>query len=245
MNGHELPPMTMPSAGSTLAFVAVVLLVCTLFVLGVRRSYPAGKPAQRATLFAAIGVSTLLALTFVLAESGFVKSLAYTPGVMAYLGTWNLLAVGVALSPVGRRMAKALPLAAIVAFQGFRLPLELVLHRWFEEGVLPVQMTYAGENFDIVSGILGLVVGLLLWKGPSSVGFRRPLAWLFGIVGLGLLFAVIRIAVLSSPVPFNAYPEGPLVQLVFYAPYTWILPICVAGAMGGHVLLFRKLLAKE
>lgn len=241
MFSPDLPPLVSPSTGSTLAFVVVVLSVAALFVAGVRRAYEGGG-SGRATALAAVGVAAVMGITATLAESGFVAGLAYGPGMMLYLATWNGLALAVALSPVGRRMAHGIPLAALVGFQAFRLPLELVLHRWYAEGVIPIQMTYSGHNFDIVTGVLAAVIGLVLWRSGPERAWRRPLGWIFALIGTGLLVAVVRIAVLSSPVPFNGYPDGPLLVLVFHAPYTWILPICVAGALGGHVVLFRRLL---
>jgi len=61
------------------------------------------------------------------------------------VGAGFLLAVVLACSPVGRRLA-TLPFAALVGFHAFRFPLELVLHNWYHGGTLPVQMTYAGTR---------------------------------------------------------------------------------------------------
>jgi hypothetical protein len=142
---------------------------------------------------------------------------------------------------LGRRLALKLPIAALVGFHAFRLPLELVLHRWHAEGVLPVQMTYVGHNFDIISGILALpVAGLLLWAKPVS-RLHRWLVLGFNLVGFALLMTVMSIAVRSAPLPLRTYMNDPPVLLLFYAPYTWILPVCVAGALFGHLLVFRWL----
>ena len=51
----------------------------------------------------------------------------------------------------------------------------------------------------------------------------------------------MSIAVLSSPFPFRMFFNEPAVQLIFYVPYGWILPMCVAPALAGHVVLFRWL----
>jgi hypothetical protein len=100
-------------------------------------------------------------------------------------------------------------------------------------------MTFAGHNFDIVTGILALALGL--W------GRRHPLPRAailgFNLIGTALLATVATIAVLSTPIPLRRYLEDPPVLLAFHVPYVWIVPICVGGALFGHVLLFRRLRA--
>jgi hypothetical protein len=145
------------------------------------------------------------------------------------------------MSRVGGRFAAHLPIAAIVGVQVFRLPLELVLHRWYEEGVIPIQMTFMGSNFDIVSGILGGVVGWLAWKGKASVG----LVWAYTLLGLMLLLVVMTIAVMSAPVPVRQFWNEPAVQLPLHAPYSWIVSVCVAGALFWHLVALRWLLARD
>ena len=186
---------------------------------------------------AAVGVGLVLAVSAGLAEAGVVRRLAESRAILLFLWTWLGVAVGVAFSRVGTRVVGAVPVAALVGFQAFRLPLELVLHRFYDEGVLPVQMTYSGANFDIVTGVLAVVCGVLVWRGVAV----RMVVWVFNCVGLGLLGAVVRIAVLSAPTPMRVYMNDPPVQLIFFAPYTWILSVCVAGALLGHLLVFRWL----
>ena len=65
----------------------------------------------------------------------------------------SVLTLGVVLarSEAGDRIARGVPLAYLIAFQGFRFPLEMVMHRAYSEGLMPVQMSYSGRNFDIVT----------------------------------------------------------------------------------------------
>jgi hypothetical protein len=224
--------MITPGAGATVGFLGVVGWVCVAVVWA---AWVVGE--GRWAVRAAVGVGLVLAVSAGLAEAGVVRRLAESRAILLFLWTWLGVAVGVAFSRVGTRVVGAVPVAALVGFQAFRLPLELVLHRFYDEGVLPVQMTYSGSNFDIVTGVLAVVCGVLVWRGVAV----RMVVWVFNCVGLGLLGAVVRIAVLSAPTPMRVYMNDPPVQLIFYAPYTWILSVCVAGALLGHLLVFRWL----
>ena len=241
MSPEDVPPMVQPSLLSQVVFVAIVLGVVMALVYAVRWTGRVrgdappivARDVRRATLV----LVAYLGLTAAVSSSGVLERGGTPPPLMGFLGACNLVALGVALSPLGRRLASVLPVAAIVGFQAFRLPLELVLHRWYVEGVLPVTMTYAGRNFDILSGVLAIPVALWAWKGRAP---RWAIA-AYTVVGLGLLLRVASIAVLSSPLPLRRYFEGPPVQLAAYVPTVWIVPFCVGGALAGHVIALRWL----
>lgn len=235
----ETLTLTFPGPGSTAGFLGVVAIVLACAVGAVRRAVVERALPTRATGIAIAALALLLATSATLAESGVFALAAGTRGLAAYPAFVNGLVIVIALSSLGRRVATAVPIWALVAFQGFRLPLELVLHAWYEAGALPVQMTFEGDNFDIATGILGLAIGLGMRQG--WLGLRA--AWVFNLIGCGLLVRVMQIALLSSPWPARVYMNDPPVLLMFHAPYTWILPICVSGALMGHLLLFRALLA--
>ena len=235
-----IPAMVQPSSGSTWAFVAIVLGLCVALCAGVQRAgRRAGEsPArtQQVTLRTMLAVAAWLVLTYAVSASGVLATPSRPPPVMIFFAVSQLVAMFVAFSPLGTRLLR-LPIAALIGFQAFRLPLELILHRWVEGGTLPVQMTYTGENFDIVTGVLAAPAALLIAYRPSW----RWVVLAFNVIGFGLLVNVARIAAFSSPVPFRSYWNEPPVLLAFHAPYGWIVPFCVAGALLGHLLVFRWL----
>lgn len=230
--------MPHPSAASSAVFVVIVLALASLFVLGARRAWGAKggrEAARRATLLASIGMLALLVGSAYLAASGTLLSLAGTPSIALYPLVCAALGLSLALSPLGRAFSEHVPIAALVGFQSFRLPLELLLHRWYEQGAVPVQMTLAGDNLDIVTGVLALVTGILLWRQRAGRG--SVLA--FNVIGLVLLFNVMSVALRSVPGPLRTYESEPALLLPLSMPYTWIIPVCVAGALFGHVVALR------
>lgn len=241
MSPDAVEPMVQPSLLTLVVFVGLVMAIVSGFVAAIRWSGVARGDAsvtvQRDVRRAVVASAAYLALTAGAAASGLLRQGGTPPPIMPFLGLTNVVAIAIAFSRVGTRLARHVPIAALVGFQVFRLPLELVLHQWYAEGVLPVTMTYAGRNFDILSGILAIPVALWAWKGTPP----RWVVAAYTLVGLGLLLRVISLAVLSSPLPFRQYFEGPPVQLAGYAPTVWIVPICVAGALCGHLIVLRWL----
>lgn len=156
--------------------------------------------------------------------------------IMAFTAS-NLVALMIGFSPVGRRLSKNLTIKSLIAFQMFRLPLELILHYWVKQGTIPQTMTWTGYNFDIITGIIAVT-------GYFLVDRHRWVAWYVNIIGFSLLVNVARVAMLSSPLSF-AWNVNPPLQLLFHLPYALIVPICVAGALAGHIILTRALLRRS
>lgn len=221
-----------PGVGSTVAFVAIVALVIGLFVAGLARVW------STRGLVLGLGASVLwVGLTGAYVASGAPAS--GTPGLIGFFASINVGAIALAFSPVGTKLIEGLPLWTLVAFQGFRLPLELVLHDWGDRGTVPVQMTFEGHNFDIVTGVSALAVaGFVLATRRREA--PRWMLWGFNVIGTALLAAVVAIVLLSSPLPIKSY-EGPPILLALHLPYAWIGPVCVAGALAGHLMLWRGL----
>ena len=78
--------------------------------------------------------------------------LVYTIGLVVAIVLTCVLALG----SFGNTLAQGLPLWALVGYQGFRVVVELMLHRAYEQGVIGVQMTWSGRNFDVLSGASAL-----------------------------------------------------------------------------------------
>jgi hypothetical protein len=217
---------------STMLLVGLVLVVALLVALGSRH-------AGVGSVAIAFVVLAYLVVPGVLARLGALDRYdpLPAPALLLLLGLSVLTAVLVFSSP-GTRLALRVPLASVVTLQAFRIAVEWLLHRFYVEGLVPVQMTYAGRNFDIVSGATGLVLGLWLLTGRSAP-HGVLLAW--NLLSLGLLINIVTVAVLSTPVPFRQFLEGPPNLLPSTFPYVWLPSFLVQLALGSHLLVFRKL----
>lgn len=218
------------SSQSVGAFVVIVVVVIVAFFAAAWRALE-GQKIKFLALALVCGVA--IGLQSALVASGQLWALPLH-GLPLFFGGVLFVSVALGLSPLGGRMAGAVPLAALVAFQGFRLPLELVLHSWAQQGTIPGTMTWTGQNWDIVSGVVALVCA-------PFVARRRGLAWGANIVGFLLLLNVARVALLSAPLPFG-WGQTPPLLVAFHLPYALIGPVCVGGAFFGHVVLTRALL---
>jgi hypothetical protein len=235
-----------PSLLVSACFVVLVLAVAGIAVwLVAAASRYAGEETSIVSARrrrAALVVGAWLIVTGAAAANGALASFERTPPpVMAVVALSAVMSTAFALSGAGRLVAHALPVSMLVGFHAFRLPLELILHRLGYEGVLPIQMTFDGMNFDIVTGASAVAVAL--WASTGSM--PRAVLWLWNLVGLALLATIVTIAILSTPMPFRVFMNDPANTIITTFPWIWLPAVLVQAAWIGHLLLFRRLLARE
>jgi hypothetical protein len=234
------PPAAPPLLISGFVFLPmlVVLVALIAVAVAVRRD---GLSRLSYWLVALLIVGSMVG-SLVLASEGVLAQFEtrpplFLPLTAACIALW----VGIASSRVGRALT-ALPLAALIGFHAFRLPLELLMHAAANAGVMPRQMSYSGWNFDIVTGVTAALVAPLAAVG--GVTRSALLAW--NALGSFLLVVIVALAVVSAP-PLLAFGADPAHAntWVAYAPFIWLPTVLVAAAAAGHVVLWRRLLRPE
>jgi hypothetical protein len=226
-----------------LGFVVIAGAILLWTVLALRRAVRAcgDPPATRWRLTSRfiVGALVWVALVMGLAATGVLRRWDLRPPPMMFM-LLAILAIGVAIarSNVGERLSRGVPLAGLVGLQSFRLPLEMLMHEAYTDGLMPVQMSYSGLNFDIVTGATaaGLAVWLRLGRPPRVV----VTAW--NILGLVLLANIVGVAVLSMPLfaVFGSTPDR-LNTFVTSPPYVLLPAVMVLAAWAGHLVIFQAL----
>ncbi len=228
-----------------LTFVVLpVLLVCVLSwgtAVAWRRSGAPNVAAWRASTLSIVAACLWMAATWMVAASGILREWERNPPpfgvlVVAIIG----VALAIAFSRFGTRVSNTIPLWVLVLVQAFRLPLEIAMHGMYTRGIMPVQMTYTGLNFDIATGALAIPVAILAATGYAGRGIVA--AW--NVLGSVLLINVVTVAILGTP-RFRYFGEDHLNVWVTYPPFVWLPAVMVLAALAGHLLIFRALAARR
>jgi hypothetical protein len=197
-----------------------------------------GRPARRLALAAAAAV--VMAFSAAAAWSGLLARFDLMPPPMAVMIV-SVFAMGLllGLSPAAADAAADVPLAILIGLQAFRLPLELVMHHAATVGVMPVELSYSGYNFDIVTGIGALLLFLAMqagWRVPARV------IWVWNIWGFWCLAVIAVIAVTTAPM-VRLFGDDPrhVNTWVLYFPYVWLPVVLVTVALAGHITITRAL----
>jgi hypothetical protein len=239
--------MAPPPVGSAFLYFGFIVLTVLLAGGVVLNVYLAGRgllePHRRTVAFtsvALVGISLWMALWWTVASSGILADFdRRPPPILLMMLTVLTVSVVIAFTRFGHRFVDGLPLWILVVGQAFRLPLEWLMHRAAQEGVMPPQMSYSGWNFDVITGLTALPVAFLL-----AQGFRhaRAVAVVWNVMGSILLINILTIALVSTPL-VTAFGAEHTNTWVAHPPYVWLPTMMVVCAITGHLVIFRKLRA--
>jgi hypothetical protein len=212
------------SPGTTTRFIFLVVAVVLLFVAGVTVAWRrTGGKARWAAFGAAIAVIAWLAASAWTLLGGTVDLGAWTARLVFAFAAPIACAVALGASPIGALLAAGVPVAALVAAQAFRLPLEIMLHRPFRFGQTPDWLTVAGWKPDLLTGASAVVLLALVPLGFAS---RR-------VVRVWNLVAALLLADLVLVVWLNEW--------VGQSEFVWLPTVLIPFAALAHIVLFRKL----
>jgi hypothetical protein len=158
------------------------------------------------------------------------------PLLPAFLLVGLVVTIAIVRSPTGTGLVQT-PLAILIGLQAFRLPLELAMHHGAGRGI-PIELTFSGFNFDIVTGIGAIVVAALV----AADRCPRWLLWAWTVVGLTCLAVIFIVAAATLPRihAFGLEPQH-LNTWVAEIPFVWVPTFLVPVALGGHLLVIRAL----
>jgi hypothetical protein len=153
----EPQPLSLPLNVVALFVVIVFGLAATLIVAAWRAGRNLGETREvswRWTIGAAAFVFLWLTATATLAERGSLADWSkFPPPIMRLLAAAIILNGVCAFSRFGSRFVTGLPIAALIGFQVFRILVELVLFLFYQNGVIPVQITFEGRNSTLMSSL--------------------------------------------------------------------------------------------
>ena len=222
--------------------VLPVLVAAALMAIVWQAIGAAGYPGRRARALQIgllLGAVAWMALTLSVAAGGLLRQFDRQPLPMLLMAVAVFALAGwLAFSPIGDAVVHHASWLALVALQAFRLPLELLMHRDYVEGVMPVQMSYSGRNFDIVTGATAVVLAIAL----ATTAVPRWVIAVWNVSGTVLLANILAIAIASMPM-FHLFGVDRLNVWVAEPPFVWLPSVLVLTALAGHLLIFRKLRA--
>jgi hypothetical protein len=144
-------------------------------------------------------------------------------------------------SKAGKEILLRIPIENIILIQVFRLFVELLLWGLYLENQAPIQMTFEGRNFDVLSGISAPLIAYLFANGKIS----KTLVVVWNVACLGFLINIVAIAILSMPSPLRVFMNEPSNTIVTMFPVSWLPGLLVPLAYGLHFLSLRQLFLKK
>ena len=130
-----------------------------------------------------------------------------------------------------------IPQQNLIRLQSFRIFVEILLWALFIQNMAPVQMTFEGRNFDVVSGITAIAVAYLVSRNALS----KTVLVIWNLACLGLLINIVTVAILSMPTPLRTFMNEPANTIVGQFPIALLPALLVPLAYTLHFFSLRQL----
>jgi len=222
-----------------LALVCVAASVCMLYQ-GFKNSVYTVQEKRKKTLLISLSILAWVVYISVLTLTGFIQDWSSFPPkifVLILLPAFVLIPFLI-FSGRSDKLIRGIDGRFLIYIQTFRVLVEILLWMMLKEGLIPIQMSFEGRNFDILVGLTAPIAGYLIYKNPLSI--NRPLQFGWNLFGLGFLINIVSIAILSSPVPFRVFMNEPSNTMIADFPYVFIPAVFVVLACTMHFMSLRK-----
>ena len=222
----------------TVVFVLTTTVTVGLFFYAIYRAGLDSLPAKFLFGF----VCVWLVATAILAYNGFFQDFDAVPPLTFAVGVWPFLALTLIYLLFFRRFVDRMPLTVLTLIHVIRIPVELCLLWLYQSGQIPVEMTFEGRNFDILSGISAPIIYFLAFRGERA---NRWLLFVWNLAALLLLANIVTIAVLAFPSPFQMIGLNQPNIGVTYFPFIWLPAVIVPIVFFCHMTSMWKLVSGE
>jgi hypothetical protein len=224
---------------NSITYFGMIVITCVVTLLAARTLSQGNKKRFLQVL---LGMACLMVLTAIVAMLGiFAKIDAAPPLFQVFAATVITLFFALGMSRFGSDVATNTSFGNLVILQAFRLPLELVMYMAAVNAIMPVEFSFSGYNFDIVTGAAAILLGVALLRN-KPVSRWALIAW--NVWGIACLFVIVALAIATSPkVAAFGTDISKINTWVLFFPYAWLPTVLVSIAVLGHTLVSRKLWA--
>lgn len=221
--------MNNPSIIISMLFVAITLLTVWQF-------YNASHKSKTVI----ICLSVWLILQAIIGSTGFYQvTRSLPPRFVLLIGPGLILSVILLLTKRGRYFIDTLNIRKLTLLHAVRIPVEITLYFVYTAKLIPLLMTFEGNNYDIISGLTAPVIYYFVFV-KKKMGNTALLAWNF--VCLGLLINVLVIAILSAQTPFQTLAfDQPNIGVTIF-PFVWLPSVVVPLVLVSHLAAIRQLI---
>jgi hypothetical protein len=173
----------------------------------------------------------------------FLDTEALPPRMMLLGVLPALVAIAITfLTTKGKAFIDNINLKTLTYFNTIRIPVEMVLLLLYRHGLVPVNITFEGTNFDLFSGVTASLVAYLAFRTPFT---KRKLLLGWNILCLLLLLNVVITAIFAIPSPFQKIAlDHPNIG-VLYFPFNLLPAVLVPLVLFGHLVSIRQLKVKQ
>lgn len=226
-------------------FALLTVIYLILFIREIKKGIENTNwdPVRKKRIDKTIVFSLLIWMSFVSiwSLSGIMADFSMFPlNFLPVIGPALLTPLVLLFSKTWADILRHIPVERFIRLQHFRIFVELLLWALFAASVLPVQMTFEGRNFDILSGLTAPVIAWLALR--NKISKTGLIVW--NVACLCVLINIIAIAILSTPSPIRVFMNEPANTIVTLFPVSWLPGFLAPFAFALHIFSLKQLFMK-
>ncbi len=224
-------------------FIVVIIIVLFIFYSLKHALHSMDAPASKIKKYyivTAVIITGWLVTSAMIAFNGTLFDFTSTPPKLMLIVLPPVLAISYLSSSTRvNALIQEIPSSWLIYIQSFRIPVEIFLWMLYARTIIPVQMTFEGLNYDILTG---LSAPLVAYYALSQNKWPRIVAVLWNYAGLLLVTNIFLIAFLSTPGPMRQFFNEPPNTIVAYFPFVWLPAFIVPFAYLMHILSIKQII---
>lgn len=223
-------------------FVAITVATLSFVIYAVSIAAP-DKRNNTSTIVLTFLVIWLFVIALATFQDFFADQEAFPPRLFLPIVSALLAILILFIHPSSRRFILEMPITTLTYIHIIRIPVEIVLWWLSNHGAVPQEMTFAGTNYDILTGVTAPFAAIFL-VGMRSQSTFAAIVW--NLAGLGLLFNIVLTAIRATPYFYNPDLFSIPNVAVFEFPFIWLPTFVVPCVFFCHVAsIFKLIKGKE
>jgi len=197
-----------------LLFVLLLSIILWIVNLAMQKNSLPIQKRKRTLGIIIISLLTWVIVQFSVSKTGFYLDLSLPPRIPLFMILPLFLFTAIFLfTNKGSKILNAIPIHLPVAYQSFRAFIEVLFYFTFLKGILPVQVTFEGANYDVLFGLSAIFMGIYASRAGASK--KVLIAW--NVLGIAVVaFAAFTFISsfyfpsfwgdIAAPEGFNKFP---------------------------------------
>lgn len=175
----------------------------------------------------------------ILSNKGFyIQNTTFPPGFILLIIPPVISIIILFSTPKGRNFIDHLNIKWMILLHVVRIPVEAILFSLYLFKQLPIQLTFEGQNFDILSGI---TAPFIFYYGFIKGKISDQFILLWNFICLALLLNVVVRAILSVPGSFQQFAFNQPNKAILYFPFSWLPSVIVPIVLFCHLVSIRTI----
>jgi len=167
--------------GYTILFISLISIILWYYYRALEKI---GIKSKKRILIVIAVLSLWLIPHYFLTKTGFYSDFTEFPKIPIFMiSPLFLFTFILFLKNKNSRVLDAIPIHIPIAYQSFRAVIEVLFYFTFLKGILPVQVTFEGVNYDVLFGLSAILMGIYAFQKNAS----KKILIIWNIIGIGVV----------------------------------------------------------